>query len=196
MIYTKTKKNNGDAAHVRNLLHLCHHLLEKGYAILLVPHTFRPRRHYPEICDYAVSKILLEKLKSINPKSNLAVVSDDLSPMQLKSIIATATVHVGARYHSLIASLSSGVPSISLSWHHKYSDLMAQYQTEEFVFSEIKRAQPSLLARMFDHIIEKRGQIKADLIRQQKNIRLQVEENTKLFVGLINLQPERKGKLM
>ena len=192
VIYTKTKRKNGDAAHIKNLLHLCNHLLEKGYAILLVPHTFRPRRHYPEICDYAVSRIIFDRLKSNNPKSNVSIVRDDLSPMRLKSIIATAAVHVGARYHSLIASLSSGVPSISLSWHHKYGDLMAQYQTEEYVFSEIERAQPSRLTLMLDHVIEKSEQIITNLKRQQKNISLQVEENTKLFVELINLQAERK----
>ena len=192
VIYTKTRRKNGDAAHVKNLLHLCNHLFEKGYAILLVPHTFRPRRHYPEICDYAVSRIIFDRLKSNNLKSNFVIVRDNLSPMQLKSIIATAAGHVGARYHSLIASLSSGVPSISLSWHHKYGDLMAQYHTEEFVFSEIESAAPSRLTLMFDHMIENSEQIKTILKRQQNNISLQVEENTKLFVDLINLQAERK----
>ncbi len=163
VIFAKTKNKGREASHVNHILYLCNHLFKKGYSILLVPHTFRPQRHYPAICDYAVSKIILNKLGSHESRDRLQIVCDDLSPIQLKSIISTAAVHIGARYHSLIASLSSGVPSICLSWHHKYLDLMTQYKMEEFVFNDTELAQPSESTLMFDSIMGNKDQIKANL---------------------------------
>ena len=186
VIYKKTKDNNQTSTHVLNIMHICDFLAKKGYAILLVPHTFRPERHYPEICDYAVSQIIKVECKSEQFQGRLQVVADDLSPIELKSIISNAAVHIGARYHSLIASLSSGVPSISLSWHHKYLDLMTQYKMQEYIFNETDFTRPSQLVRMFNRIMNRREQIKAILEKEQKNIKLQVEDNTKLFVDLMN----------
>ena len=185
VIFARTKNKNRETTHVNHILYLCHYLFKKGYTILLVPHTFRPQRHYPEICDYAVSEIILNKLHSHKSRAKLQIVRDDLSPVQLKSIISTAAVHVGARYHSLIASLSSEVPSVCLSWHHKYADLMTQYKMQEYVFHETELVQPARLIPMFDSIIENKEKIKEKLNKEQKKIRLQIEHNTKLFVDLI-----------
>ena len=47
--------------------------------------------------------------------------------VQAKVLLAQARCVVSSRYHALIGSLSSGVPSLACGWSHKYGALLADY---------------------------------------------------------------------
>ena len=49
-----------------------------------------------------------------------------------KKIIANSKLVISSRFHALASALSTNVPSISLSWSHKYYELMKDYNIERF----------------------------------------------------------------
>jgi colanic acid/amylovoran biosynthesis protein len=158
------------------MAHLCGALIRDGYRVLLVPHVFRPGRHDPRVCDYAVA----QRVEAVADRpASLALVQGDLSPTELKSIIGCAHVHVGARYHSLVAALSAGVPAVALSWHPKYRDLMQTYGVGDSVFDGENGELADLLALVR---ATSRGatEIAAQLREAQAVASAQVRENAAL----------------
>ena len=80
--------------------------------IFLIPHVNSPHTN-----DYAFLRDVLVTLKKSKEKIDL--VPSNLTAAELKWIIGKMNVFVGARTHSTIAALSSGVPTISLAYSIK-----------------------------------------------------------------------------
>jgi colanic acid/amylovoran biosynthesis protein len=180
----------GENYHVRSLTRLCESLIEKGFAVLLVPHTFNPAMHNPVYCDYAVC---LSILSGMRPNRWLGIVHNDLSAIDLKSIISNASLHIGARYHSVIAALSTGVPCISMSWHHKYKDIMEMYGFEKFVVEGAGKTFNEDALRLVDDVFEDYDCLREKLKAAQQKLENSVAENSRHFASLAQPTSEAKG---
>lgn len=178
VIYSKSKGEGSINTHIKQMVSLCQFLFDEGYFVLLVPHTYRPGRPSPRICDHAVC---MQVLKALRPDSPVAMIRDDLSPAELKSIISCAFIHIGARYHSIIAALSSGVPCISLSWHPKYRDIMRMYGIQHFVYEAAEEGKVEDLYDFFKKLEENWHDFKQRIHQAQPRIVAMVEQNTRLF---------------
>jgi len=84
-----------------------------GENILLVPHVFAPHNDDGEFLSDVAERVRLETGTSVS------VTSRNLSAAQIKWIISHCSVFVGARTHSTIAALSTGVPTLSLAYSVK-----------------------------------------------------------------------------
>ncbi len=160
----------------RNIIRCIHHL---GHQVLLVPHTYRPSVCKPEACDKAVCDLIAEE----GFEHPVPIVDADLSAIELKSIISNAAIHIGARYHSIIASLSSGVPCISLSWHDKYRDAMTMYGLGDFVSDSLDDLDKDSLLELIQELFRRREQIVSSLIDRQKSVAAKIRENGSLFAN-------------
>jgi colanic acid/amylovoran biosynthesis protein len=178
VIYAKSRRADGGNGHVEYLREICIDLRERGIPVLVVPHTFRPGRHHPAACDYGTSLELMKRLQGI---VDVHLVEEDLSPMQLKSLIALADLQVGGRYHSVVAALSSGVPAISLSWHPKYTDLMRAYGMEDFVIADTD----TVPANLIDKLLANREAAAARIRQAHQRVMQQSDENVAAFVELL-----------
>jgi polysaccharide pyruvyl transferase WcaK-like protein len=178
VLHEKTQTPDGGSEHVEQLTRLVRHLADLGYHVLLVPHTYRPNRPDPCACDLATSQLVLNKLGDV---SHLELATEDLSPIELKSIISCAQMHIGARYHSIVAALSAGVPCISLSWHPKYRDIMRVYGVEAFVVDGTSNRATQELFQLFERLRSSADAIRPRLKECQTRAAARVEENTRVF---------------
>lgn len=184
VIYSKTTYKKELNLHVIEVAALCQYLSETGYQVLLVPHTYRKGRPVPEICDYAVCLQIQNNLKSKNIE--IPIIEEDLSPQQLKSIISCAYIHIGARYHSVVAALSAQVPAISLAWHSKYLDLMSFYGFGSFVYDGLGQDGSSeKLFQLFDNLVVQHQVLQEKMIENHNKMTLEVNKNSSVFSDLI-----------
>jgi polysaccharide pyruvyl transferase WcaK-like protein len=133
VLYAKSKLADGGNLHIQCLENICRELGRRNIAVVVAPHTMRPEESSPDICDYRVS---LELMRNLENPDSVTLLDDDLSPVEIKSIISLANFHIGGRYHSVVAALSSGIPAIALSWHPKYRDLMRAYDVDRYIMAE------------------------------------------------------------
>lgn len=170
MYSRSTEKNN----HVKNIKKICNIFLKKNKIVILIPHTLRAANKTLNSCDKEVAQLILNEINS----DNLYLVEEDLSPLELKSIISNADYHIGARYHSVVAALSSGVMTISLSWHPKYKDLMQIYGMEKFVYQE----GDTNISDMIDSLMQV---TENKLLEINKEVEKMVEDNSTIFCRLL-----------
>lgn len=130
-----------------------------GLKTLIVPHAFYLNLKNG---DMLIAKELEKNCNVIS------VITGDLPPEELKTIFSMAFVHIGARYHSVIGALSSGTPTLSLSWHFKYEDIMKLYGLEKFVWDFKNGTFESLLFKI-KQLIEENKTFRT-LIKSKQNI--------------------------
>jgi polysaccharide pyruvyl transferase WcaK-like protein len=179
VLYSRAGTINGENQHITQLLSIVRVLVNMGYSVLLVPHTYRPAQPDPLLCDLAVAKLVMSAIC----EPNVRIVDENLSPNELKSIISNVEFHVGARYHSVVAALSSCVPAVSMSWHSKYRDLMRCYGMDEYVLEENSGSE--VITRMLEKINRHKDKLGLMLEKYQDEVHEQTLENARLFCNLL-----------
>jgi polysaccharide pyruvyl transferase WcaK-like protein len=158
-------------------------LLDQQYRVLFIPHTYQP--HKPDSCDL---RLALRVFENLTPSpGQCLVVQDDLPPDELKTLISRSSVFVGSRYHSLVAALSTGVPSLSVGWSHKYDGLLSLFGMRQFstwadrvTLGEIQSAFQDLIS----HREEYSRAIQANLPDIKRQAKKSVEEIASLVSGI------------
>jgi len=122
--------------------------------VILIPHEIKPA--CMGIDDRLISYQLAERLD--NPLW-LKVIKFDHDPSEIKTLISSLDAFIAARMHAGIAALSSNVPTIFLSWSHKYVGLLEEMNIPEFVWDGNTENIASL-KRLFDKLMKDRESIK------------------------------------
>lgn len=189
VLYSRSEGQGKNNKHINQMRELCLYIYSQGYDVVLVPHSLYPKKNTPNKCDY----IVCEEVKAcLSELENIHIIKENLSPIELKSIISNAVSHIGARYHSVVAALSSGVPAVSLSWHPKYKDLMHTYDMENFVFDAINETNIDLLKLKVDEMFRNNQTLRKNLANIQFDIVKEVDKNTEIWLDLYS---EKKNEM-
>jgi len=171
VIYAKDKDK-----HIEDFRQIVNYIKTLGYFIVFVPHNLMSINPSLNSCDLKVS----EKILSGVSKENIYLVEEDIDVYNLKGVISNAVLHIGARYHSIIASLSTNVPTIAFSWHEKYKDIMRMYGMESYVYDG--KSDINILFNFIDELEKNRDQTILTLKNKQNILEKEIDKNIKLFM--------------
>ncbi len=147
--------------YVNNLKSLCNHIMQKyeNAYILFIPHSIE-KSNLNIDDDYKICKELSE---SINKYSRSKIINTlDNSPEEIKWLISNCDFFIGSRFHSLIAAISSNVPSIAIGWHWKYEEMMEWLGVENNVIQYWELTSQKLID-LFENNFNSRKKIKEKL---------------------------------
>lgn len=131
---------------------LIHHIRTEYQAdVLLIPNEFHPDCKYN---DLDVTRDILDAVGA-NVSGVEVLDVENMTGMEIKNEIASCSALVASRYHACVAALSSGVPTLIIGWHYKYSELLAWYEQDEWLLS-YKDCTAETLIQTFDRFM---GQI-------------------------------------
>ncbi len=75
---------------------------------------------------------IAEKIAELANDKNCSVAHiENYTAQEIKGIINLSDIVVAARYHTIVAALSLGIPTLAIGWHHKYVSLLALFEQEE-----------------------------------------------------------------
>jgi polysaccharide pyruvyl transferase WcaK-like protein len=157
-------------------------LLDKGQRLLLVPHVYTP--YAPKDNDYELIEQVYGELKGQYPPDQLHMLTEDLPPEALKTIISRAHIFIGSRYHSLVASLSTGVPSISVGWSHKYQGLLGLFGMERYA-TWAERVTEAELRALVEELLNQRESLAAQMQSRLPEAQARVGESVRRIAELI-----------
>jgi len=175
VIYSKDQEK-----HIEDFRNIVNYIKKLDYEIVFVPHNLMSINPSLYNCDLKVSEKIIDALQM----DNIHLVSQDIDVYNLKGIIANAILHIGARYHSVIASLSTGVPTIAFSWHEKYKDIMRMYNMENYVYDE--KSNIKYIYGLIDKLLDNREKYSIILKNSQKKLNKDIDRNIELFMENYN----------
>jgi len=101
-----------------------------GGTVFLIPHEIRP----PQLgIDDLAAADVLSKALAFPPW--LHTIRGNYSPSEIKSLVSCFDAFIACRMHAGIAALSSSVPTLMISWSHKYEGVMEELGLSQFVWN-------------------------------------------------------------
>lgn len=105
-------------------------ILDDGFKVLLIPHTYNAMNPNDEDDLEGIKKF-------VNDHPDLAkrisYIDKDYSAQELKYIISRTVFFMGSRMHSCIAALSTSVPTIGLSYSYKFEGTFNMFKQKSLV---------------------------------------------------------------
>lgn len=142
--------------YIDSVSRLTQHILDQGYKVALCNQSLGPNSHED---DRNAIKDLMAKVQH----PNLIWINENLSCDILKAVYSNFYFFVGTRFHSIIFSLTSQVPSIAIGYGgNKAKGIMGDFDLDEYVV-QIQDVDPDMLVDMFDKAIQNYDQIKLQL---------------------------------
>lgn len=135
---------------------LATHILAKGYKVALCNQSLGPNAHEDD-------RNAIRELLSRVTHPNLIWIDENLSCRVLKAIYSNFYFFIGTRFHSIIFSLTSLVPSIAIGYGgNKANGIMRGFNLDKFVIP-IDKTDPNMLVNLFEEAIEEYDSVKASL---------------------------------
>lgn len=129
-VYERAEGKGAQNAYVQRLIAITRWFTaDRQCQVVLMPHEIKPATaSIPD--DRHLCRLVAEVSED---KEHVRAAVDDYSAEQLKSMIGQTELLVSSRFHSIIAAMSQRRPVVSLSWSHKYQELMKSVGLEQFV---------------------------------------------------------------
>lgn len=126
---------------------LCDYIVEKYKAkIIFIPQvTVVNHNDDDRVCSQKVFSLMKRKDDAI-------VLNDNYNYKSIKSIYNGLDYLIGTRFHSVIFSLTSKVPSIAIQYEHKTRGIMRELDLEDWVI-DIDKTDFNNLKDLFDKIV-------------------------------------------
>lgn len=167
----------GEIDYTEGMVNLCRHIFQKyKLPIIMIPNEVQSLIDYNDI---DVSKEIQNSLEKQGINVDI-VDSKTMSSTELKNVIASCEVVIASRYHSCVAALSSGVPTLVIGWHYKYEELLHWYGQEKWGIPT-KEFTTEKLISTFDSFWENREKSKKIIAEKYPEVKKAVLETGKIL---------------
>lgn len=149
------------------MLEVCHYLVDNKYNIVLIANECSG---FEESDDRYVVNMMKEQL---NSPLVYVVNTVDMSGENLKWIISKCDVVIASRYHTLIAAISTNVPSVALSWHFKYKEALNHVGLGENIVENTDFTAESIIEKFnatYEHRYELKESMREKVERTKKSV--------------------------
>ena len=152
---------------------------KNNFQVIFIP--FQTVEHELEN-DHTVA---LEVIDMMNMKDRAQIIPSIHSAEVTAGLISHCQILVGMRLHSLIFAVSSGVPTVALSYDLKVENLMKSLGFPEYVLN-VSRLDADRLTSALEAVWNKKEKIHKVLIEHSKKVFMQAKENTILALRLLD----------
>lgn len=122
--------------------------------------------------DIKISREIVGILKGTKYESNVFFHDGDWSPSQLRHMYSKMDIFIGTRLHSVIFSLSCGVPSVNISYHGtKSQGVLGDIKGMESCVVDISSIDKYTLIDKISYVIGSRDLLRENLSQQMIQIR-------------------------
>lgn len=147
---------------------LCEKILEQGYNILFVPHTYSIESNMSEN-DYTAIKDLMKELDT----ERISCLEEEYTAPQLKYIISQTDFFIGSRMHSNLAALTTSTPTVALAYSYKFDGTFKMFNVSECVI-QVKDMQADEVSSVIDKVMNCFSQ-KNNIISKLKKVNSSLE---------------------
>ena len=142
--------------YIISMVSLIKYLNEEGYKVVLCNQSLGPNAHED---DRNAIQEVLNRIQS----HNIVWINENLDCKSLKTLYSNFDFFIGTRFHSIIFSLTSSIPSIAVAYGgNKAIGIMKDLGLEEYVLS-IEKLDFNELKMTFENLVSRKDEIKQRL---------------------------------
>jgi len=156
------KKNGQDLR--AQTIQFIHDAVAKGYGVLLVPHVV-PLNGNTKNNDAVYMAAMLSEMKSLG--AAVTIMPSGFNAEQIKQVVGQLRYFIGARTHATIGALSSGIPTLSISYSIKAKGINRDLFGDIPVVLPTPQLTSTKLMEGLDYLSSNEAEIKAVLKKQQ-----------------------------
>ena len=158
--------------YINSIKVLTKHIYKKGFNPIFIQHTLALNSHEDDI------KCIKDITKDLDKNIYTIVENNELNCKQLKKLYSECDFIVGTRFHSVIFSISSGIPAIAIAYGgNKSRGIMRDNNLEEYVI-DIDKITSEELCNKFDRMV-----LNEERYRKHLNNRMNIiKENRKCVI--------------
>jgi colanic acid/amylovoran biosynthesis protein len=146
--------------------------------VVLFPHVTGPTSI---LDDRKMAKALRDHCRY---KEKIKIVTEEMKPQEVKALISYCDLFCGARMHSNIAAITTGVPTIALSYSVKSKGIMGRMQLSSWVI-EMGDLEQEMLYDKLVALYEQKHRIQKLLEKQRSKVILKAQSNIKTIGKII-----------
>lgn len=163
--------------YINSICDLIEYILSKGYKVALCNQSLGPNSHEDD-------RNAIKEVYNRISHQNIVWINENLTCETLKAIYSNFYFFVGTRFHSIIFSLTSNVPSIAIGYGgNKAKGIMGDFNLNEYVV-QIHEINAQQLKAMFDSAICNYTKIQE---RLHASMRLVEESRMRMIDDIKNL---------
>lgn len=133
--------------------------------------------------DICVAELIYSQCAS-KERVHILSVKEFTAP-QLKYVISRCEIILASRYHTIVASLSTAVPTLVIGWHYKYEELLEHFHQKEYLLDCQNCSREECNIKLQQLWIN-RNQIHTELTKQYETVRKQLDNGANELVNLVN----------
>jgi len=169
-----------------NHVKLCKEIIKfyrsNNQQVLLIPHSINDGKDLRS-CDLALARKIYDELR--NKKGLFLVDNTDLTYKQVRAIIGLLDFYITGRYHSVSSALTMAVPTVTLSWHIKYKDIISLFSDELPIISCRQKSVEQSLALIKDYYYNRQWFNREKILERKKEVIKKIDKSITIVVDEI-----------
>lgn len=134
--------------------------------------------------DTVTARMIKDKIDE-KFKEKFVILEDDLSPVELKTLIWNLDYFIGTRMHSNIFATSMGLPTVAIAYEKKTNGIMETVGLEDYVV-EINDITEEKLEEKLEKVMRNEKKIRKNLEQRIKEIRSEIQKKVENIISKYN----------
>lgn len=133
---------------------------ELGRPVFLVAHSARGNTDKTHNNDLPLCR---EVHARVRDQDKVLFVDAELSSQALRHLIGRCDVFVASRFHAMVSSLATGVPTLVIGWSHKYREVLDMFSLAEWALGHDAATEEGVRARLGE-LVERRAEVREQVV--------------------------------
>lgn len=165
-------------------------LNESGYNVLLIANAAREGSDKPRNNDLLICS---EVYDAVRDKSRVRWYPREMSPEEIRELIARSDALVASRFHAMIGALEKSTPTLLIGWSHKYKEVLDMFGLGEYAV-DFSALDLELLKSRFSSFIEERENIREKLESGLPSVMKSSQDNIRYISEVIDEAAQKPSK--
>lgn len=132
---------------------------ELGRPVFLVAHSARGNTDKTHNNDLPLCREIYARLQDT---SKVLFVDAELGSQGLRYLIGRCDLFVASRFHAMVSSLATGVPTLVIGWSHKYREVLDMFGLAEWALGHDAATEEGVRAKLGE-LVERRAAVREQL---------------------------------
>jgi polysaccharide pyruvyl transferase WcaK-like protein len=175
------KKETTEGEYLASMIDLVERIRGLGYRVLLVPHSARTGTDKTHNNDLPLCRAIWE---GMSDRAGVLFLDRELTSQQLRYLIGRCDLFIASRFHAMVSSLATGIPTLVIGWSHKYEEVLEMFGLQSWAM-RFSDADTATLLRRLDDLSTSRAAVARSIADALPEVKARSLQQADLIAALV-----------